>query len=100
MHLLKHRLEILEILKSGNELTLARFAGNILDSVADRHHRVGIHHVMQVAIGNGNEIAEPHFVRSPVMHGHGLGTPLEVMMIGLELGAKFLRRRLLTIRLG
>jgi hypothetical protein len=56
---------------------------------------------MEIAIGDGDEIAQPHFVLgSTVMHGHSLGALLEVVVIRLELGAEFLRRRLLAIRLG
>ena len=91
--------EIFEVLERGDQLALAFFAGDVLDGVADGQHRLGIHDVMEIAVGNGDEIAEPDLVlRAAVMDAHGLGALLEMMVIGLELGLEPLGRRLLAMR--
>ena len=60
--------EIFEVLEGGDQFAAALFAGDVLDGVADGQHRLGIHDVVQVAVGDGDEIAEPDLVlRSAVM---------------------------------
>ena len=41
---------------------------------------------MEIAVGNGDEIAQPHrALGTAIVHAHGLGTLLKMMVIGLSL---------------
>jgi hypothetical protein len=61
----------------------------------------GIHDVMEVAVGDGDEIAQPHLVLGAAMvDTHGLGAFVEMVVIGLELGLEPSWSWPLAIRLG
>jgi len=90
--------EVFEILERGDQLALALLRGDVFDGVADGQHRFGIHDVMEIAVGNGDQITQPDLGAGAAMvHTHGLGTILEMVMIRFELGLEPFGRRLLTI---
>ena len=91
--------KVFEILEGGDQFALAFFRSDVLDGVANGHHRVVVHHVMEIAVRNGDEIAEPDLVLRPaVMNGDGLGATVKMMVIRLELGLEPFRRGLFAAR--
>lgn len=93
--------KVFEVLERRDQLALAHFGGDILDRVADRQHRLGVHNMMEIAVGDGDDIAEPDFLAgTSMMHADGFAASVEMMMIRLELGLEAFVRGVLAIRFG
>jgi hypothetical protein len=66
--------------------------------MADGQHRLGIHHMVEIAVGNGDEITQADLAARPAMvNAHGLITFVKMVMIGFELGLELLGRGVLAM---